>query len=150
MTSSPRSTIMWYGTSGPCYVNIFPFEVLKGSFLSTSHKRTSVWPLNKLYLLFILLQLIVFKGSLSGLWQFLPIESPLKMMENALYFTSKAFFVFKVFKFLSWLSGHVAKHLDWKDKVNFKFYEVTAWLTNNNCPASRQVKAIRQWNLVNW
>ena len=66
------------------------------------------------------------------------------MMENALYFTSKAFFVFKVFKFLSWLSGHVAKHLDWKDKVNFKFYEVTAWLTNNNCPASRQVKAIRQ------
>ena len=52
-------------------------------------------------------------------------------MKNAFYFTSKAIFVLKVFKFLSWLSGHVAKRSDKKDKVNFKFYDVTAWLPNN-------------------
>ena len=37
------------------------------------------------------------KGSLSGLTQFLETESPLK---NAFYFTSKALFVLKIFKFL--------------------------------------------------
>ena len=53
------------------------------------------------------------------------------MMKSAFYFTSKAFFVLKIFKFLSWRFGHVAKRLDKKDKVNFKFYNATAWLTNN-------------------
>ena len=48
-----------------------------------------------------------------------------------LFFTSKALFVLKIFKFLSRLFGHVAKRLDKKDKVNFKFYDVTAWLTTN-------------------
>ena len=43
----------------------------------------------------------VIKGALSGLRQFLVTESPLKMMENAFYFTSKALFVLKIFKFLS-------------------------------------------------
>ena len=31
----------------------------------------------------------------------LAVESPLKMMKNTFYFTSKAFFVLKIFKFLS-------------------------------------------------
>ena len=53
------------------------------------------------------------------------------MMENAFYLTSKALFVLKIFKFLFWLFGHVAKRRDKKDKDNFKFYDVTAWLTNN-------------------
>ena len=53
------------------------------------------------------------------------------MMKNAFYFTSKALFVLKIFKFLSRLFGNVAKRLDKKDKANFKFYDVTAWLTNN-------------------
>ena len=35
------------------------------------------------------------------------IESPLKMLKNAFYFTLKALFVLKIFKFLSWLFGHV-------------------------------------------
>ena len=35
-------------------------------------------------------------------------DSPSKMMKNA-YFFLKALFVFKIFKFLSWLSGHVEK-----------------------------------------
>ena len=42
-----------------------------------------------------------FKGALSGLRQFLAAESSLKMMKNAFYFTSKALFVLKIFKFLS-------------------------------------------------
>ena len=69
------------------------------------------------------------KGALSGLIQFLAAESPLKMMRNAFYFKSKALFVLKIFKFLFWLFGHVSKRLDKKDKVHFKFYDVTAWLT---------------------
>ena len=44
--------------------------------------------------------------------QFLTIKSSLKTMKNAFYFTSKAFFLPKIFKFLSWLFGHVAKQLD--------------------------------------
>ena len=42
-----------------------------------------------------------FKGALSGLRQFFATESPLKMMKNAFYFTSKALFVLKIFNFLS-------------------------------------------------
>ena len=38
-------------------------------------------------------------GALSGLRQFLATESPLKMMKNALRFTSKALFILKTFKF---------------------------------------------------
>ena len=53
------------------------------------------------------------------------------MMKNAFCFTLIALFVFKIFKVLSLLFGHVTKRLDKKDKVNFKFYDVTAWLTNN-------------------
>ena len=36
----------------------------------------------------------LFKGAFSGLRQFLAAESPLKMMKNAFYFTSKALKVF--------------------------------------------------------
>ena len=53
------------------------------------------------------------------------------MMKNAFYFTSKVLFVIKIFKVLSRLFGHVAKRLHKKDKVNFKFYDVKFWLTNN-------------------
>ena len=49
------------------------------------------------------------KGALSGLIQFLATESPLKMMKNGFDFTVKALFVLKIFKFLSWLLGHVEK-----------------------------------------
>ena len=54
----------------------------------------------------------LFKGALSGLRQFLTTESLLKMIENAFYFTTKALFVLKIFKFLSWLFRHVSKRLD--------------------------------------
>ena len=41
------------------------------------------------------------KGALSGLREFLAAESPLKMMKNDFYFTSKTLFVLRIFKFLS-------------------------------------------------
>ena len=41
----------------------------------------------------------IFKGALSGLRQFLATESTLKMMKNVFYYTSKDFFVLKIFKF---------------------------------------------------
>ena len=63
-----------------------------------------------------------FKCALPGLRQFFATESPLKMMKNTFYFTSKALFDF---------FGRVAKRLYYKNKVNFKIYDVTASLTNN-------------------
>ena len=57
-------------------------------------------------------QPLQFKGALSGLREFLTTKSPLKIMKNAFYFTSKALFVLKIFKFLSQLFGHVSKRFD--------------------------------------
>ena len=42
-------------------------------------------------------------------------------MKNAFYFTSKAFFVLKIFKFFSRRFGHVTKQLDQKDKLISNF-----------------------------
>ena len=39
----------------------------------------------------------IFKAALAGPRQFLAAKSPLKMMKNAFYFTSKALFVLKIF-----------------------------------------------------
>ena len=52
-------------------------------------------------------------------------------MKNVFYFTSKALFVLKIFQILSRHFDHAARQLDKKDKVNFGFYYVTAWLTDN-------------------
>ena len=71
------------------------------------------------------------KGALESLRPFLMTESPLKMMKNAFYFTLKALFVFKIFKFLLWLFGHVQKTARLERYVNFKTHDVTTWLTNN-------------------
>ena len=53
------------------------------------------------------------------------------MMKNGFHFTSKALLVLKIFKFLSGFFGNAAKRLDKKDKVVFKFCDVTVWLANN-------------------
>ena len=58
-------------------------------------------------------------------------ETPLKMIKNAFYFTSKALFVLKIFKLFFRLFGHEEERPNKKDKVNFKFYDVTTWLTIN-------------------
>ena len=43
------------------------------------------------------------------------IESPLKIMKNVFYLILKVDFVFKIFKFLSWLFGHVEK-MPWLER----------------------------------
>ena len=58
-------------------------------------------------------------------------KSLLKLVKNAFHFILKALVIFKIFKFLSWLTGHVEKRLDWKDKVNFKIYDAKTWLIND-------------------
>ena len=73
----------------------------------------------------------MFKGAFSGLRKFLAAEDPLMMMKNTFCSTSKALFVLKLSIFLPWLYVHVAKWLVKNSKVNFKFYDFTAWLTNN-------------------
>ena len=71
------------------------------------------------------------KDPLSGLRQFLGIESPLKMMKNAFCFMLKALFVLDIFKFSSWFFGYLEKRLDKKAEVNFEIYDVADWITNN-------------------
>ena len=65
--------------------------------------------------------LTIFKGTLSDLRQFLTTKSPFKMIKNAFYFTEKALFVLEIFKFLSWLFGHVTERLDRKIRVISNF-----------------------------
>ena len=55
-------------------------------------------------------------------------EGHLNIIKNTFYFNLKAFFVFKIFKFLSWLFDHVEKQ---PDKINFKIYDATTWKANN-------------------
>ena len=52
-------------------------------------------------------------------------------MYETIYFTLKALFVFKIFKFLSWFFGHVRNQLDKVAKFNFKVYNVMNWGANN-------------------
>ena len=66
------------------------------------------------------------KGALSCLRQFWTTETPLKMIKKYFLFHLKALFFLKTFKFFSWLFSHVAKRLDKKDKINFRFYDVAA------------------------
>ena len=92
---------------------------------------------------------ILFKVTFSGPRQFLASENPLKCITNVLqmylYYMLKALFVLNIFKFLSWLFGHLGKRLDKKAKVNFKLYNVTDWETNNYSTYITQCEAIRQW-----
>ena len=78
----------------------------------------------------------------DNFWQ---LKSPFKMMKNAFHFHLKALFVLKIFKFLSWLFGHVKKRLDLKDPVNFEIHNVTARLKNNcNTHIAQYLKKKRQ------
>ena len=54
----------------------------------------------------------IIKDSLTCWKQFLATGSSLKIMKNAFYYTLKALFVLKIFRFLSQLFGHVEKRLD--------------------------------------
>ena len=72
------------------------------------------------------------------------------MSQSTFYFILKAFFVPKIFKFLSWLFGHVEKTTWLERQINFEFHDVTAWLAKITIHVfkSLKLKAARQWNLV--
>ena len=57
-------------------------------------------------------ELFNFKSALSDPRQFLPSETPFKKMKIPFYFSLKALFTLKIYKFLSLLLGHVEKRLD--------------------------------------
>ena len=95
------------------------------------------------------------KDALSGLRQILATEVALKMMKNAFYFTLKSLFVLKIFKFLSWLFGHVEKLVDYKYKINFKVYDVTTWETVgipilSNIPRSKDNQSMKFVRLIEY
>ena len=73
-----------------------------------------------------------------------------EVMKNAFYFVLIALFVLKIFKFLSWVFGHVEK-LAWLERyVSFEIYDVTAWSTNNyNTPILFNISRIKG-NQVIW
>ena len=68
------------------------------SYVIAAHKSSRKW--------------VLIKGAFSGLRWFLATESPLKVIKNTFYFTSKALFVLKIFEFLYLLFRCVAKWLD--------------------------------------
>ena len=64
------------------------------------------------------------------------------MIKNVFYFILEARFVLNMFKFLSWF--HV-------EKIIFKVYDVSTWLTNNcdtDIAQYHKVKATEQCSLV--
>ena len=70
------------------------------------------------------LELIAFKVRLSTSKKtcvICLIESPLKLMKNAFYFILKAYFVLKIYKFLSRLFGHVGKTARLRITITSKF-----------------------------
>ena len=84
----------------------------------------------------------------SCLRQCLVPESHLKTMKNDFCFTFTAAFVLMIFKFLFWLVGPAEKRIDWKNKVNFKIYDVAACKINNcNANVSQFLKRY-SWSKV--
>ena len=67
-------------------------------------------------------------------------------MQNAFYFASKALFFSRYLSF-----SHVTKWFDRKDKINFKFYKIAAWETNNcHTHITQYLKKQRQSNNKSW
>ena len=78
---------------------------------------------------------------------------PFKNDEKCFYFISKAFFVLKIFKILSRHFGHRKNSLIRKIRSTSKLKGHTLVYKQfqyKYCPISHNVKATRQWNLVNW
>ena len=96
----------------------------------------------------------IMKGPISGLRQYLAIESSFKMMKNTFYFMLKALPISEIFTFWFWLFSYIAKWLGNKAMVNLKIYHVTDWAKkitmhkSRNYSIPQEVKAIRQWNLA--
>ena len=66
-------------------------------------------------------------------------------MKNAFYSIVKAFFVLKIFNFLSWLFGHVEKTAWLERGGQFQNFYFTIWLTTNyNTHIAQYLKKWRQ------
>ena len=111
---------------------LLSFVLVILSFFSLQHKKRKIWSCEfnfssqnyrKIHILawfkrtsnFFVINIHIcwpFKGAPSGLTQLLTTTSSLKLFKNTFYFTLKAVFVLKIFKFLSWLFGHEEKRLD--------------------------------------
>ena len=82
-------------------------------------------------------------------------DSPSKVMKNAFYFIFKVLFVLKVFKYMSWLFGHVEKMAWFRNKRLISKF-VTSQPSQQTitihiyCSISYEVKTTRQSNLVSW
>ena len=63
---------------------------------------------------------------------FASVKGLLKMMIDFFYFILKTVFVLQIFRFLSWLFGHLEKTSRLETRLISKLYDVTTWLTNNN------------------
>ena len=110
-----RKVMLKNFSSLTCKVMLKNFSSLLSHETNSLFRRSLYhFPTSKLSLpsLRVVLSFLFFKGSLSGLRQFLATESPLKMMKNVFCFIPKALFILKIFKFSSWLFGHVSKQLD--------------------------------------
>ena len=53
-------------------------------------------------------------------------------MKNTFYVVLKALFVLEIFAFLSLHFGYIERQLDKKAMLNFNFYDVAKWTTNNH------------------
>ena len=79
-----------------------------------------------------------------------------KMMKNALYFILKALFVLKIFKFLSWLFGHVKNGLIRKIRLISKFMtsqlgkQTIAIDILHNISRSKDYRAIKLGQLIEY
>ena len=88
------------------WIIIFSTKVV---FFSCRWKRVTSFKIKKpnsfnvfiLFKTFFTVDFHMVKGALGGLRQFLATESPLKVMKNNFYFTSKALFVLKIFNVFS-------------------------------------------------
>ena len=68
------------------------------------------------------------------------------MMKNSFYFILKVFFVLKIFKFLSWLFGHIEK-LAWLERLILKLMTLQPGsetiAIHTYCTISHEVKTMK-------
>ena len=84
-----------------CFWHLYPFSlrIRINADLEKHGKARKQSPVSRNAL--VKIPYFFLKGALSGLRQFLAIESSFKIMKNAFYFNSKALFVLKIFRILS-------------------------------------------------
>ena len=76
-------------------------------------------------------------------------ESLLKMMKNVFYLILKALFVLEIFKFLSWLLGHVEK-TTWLERSGYlKYIHILPNISRSKCNQSVQFGQLIEYHKRN-